>query len=82
MLYKMTPEEADKLNLESAKDNGNKFAFPIDESFPTHNGLTKREYMATQLMPGLLSHGHDTRTAVEYSVKAVDLLLIELNKNK
>ena len=38
----MTKEEADKLNLESAKDNGNKLAFPIDESFPFHNGLTKR----------------------------------------
>ena len=38
--------------------------------------------MATQLMVGLLSHGHDTRTAVEYSVKAVDLLLIELNKTR
>ena len=28
----MTKEEADELNLESAKDNGNKFAFPIDKN--------------------------------------------------
>ena len=79
----MTPEEADKLNLEAAKDNGNDSAFPNKDAYGFfHYGLTKREYMATQLMSGLLSHGHDTRTAVEYSVKAVDLLLVELNKNK
>ena len=79
----MTKEEADKLNLEAAKDNGNALAFPTKDAFGIyHNGMTKREYMATQLVAGLLSHGHDTRTAVEYSVKAVDLLLIELNKNK
>lgn len=79
----MTPEETEKLNLESAKDNGNDSAFPNKDAYGfLHYGLTKREYMATQLMVGLLSHGHDTRTAVEYSVEAVDLLLIELNKNK
>lgn len=78
----MTKEEADKLNLESARDNGNELAFPFIFNYEYHEGLTKREYMATKLMTGLLSHGHDTRTAVEYSVKAVDLLLIELNKNK
>lgn len=79
----MTPEETEKLNLESAKDNGNDSAFPNKDAYGfLHYGLTKREYMATQLMVGLLSHGHDTRTAIEYSVEAVDLLLIELNKNK
>jgi hypothetical protein len=77
----MTKEDADKLNLEKAKENGNLPMNPVVSNF-YHNGLTKREYMATQLMVGLLSHGHDTRTAVEYSVKAVDLLLIELNKTR
>ena len=78
----MIKEEADNLNLESAKDNGDSLAFPFISKYENQEGLTKREYIATQLMAGLLSHGHDTRTAVEYSVKAVDLLLIELNKNK
>jgi hypothetical protein len=77
----MTKEDADKLNLEKAKENGNLPMNPVVSNF-YHNGLTKREYMATQLMVGLLSNGHDTRTAVEYSVKAVDLLLIELNKTR
>lgn len=77
----MTKEDADKLNLEKAKENGNFPMNPVVSNF-YHNGLTKREYMATQLMVGLLSYGHDTRTAVEYSVKAVDLLLIELNKTR
>ena len=77
----MTKEDVDKLNLEKAKENGNLPMNPVVSNF-YHNGLTKREYMATQLMVGLLSHGHDTRTAVEYSVKAVDLLLIELNKTR
>jgi hypothetical protein len=78
----MTPEEADKLNLEAALENGDALAFPFISKYETQEGLTKREYMATQLMSGLLSHGHDTRTALEYSVKSVDLLLVELNKNK
>ncbi len=77
----MTKEDADKLNLEKAKENGNLPMNPVVSNF-YHNGLTKREYMATQLMVGLLSYGHDTRTAVEYSVKAVGLLLIELNKTR
>jgi hypothetical protein len=38
--------------------------------------------MATQLMSGLLSYGQDVNTAVEYSVIAVDRLLIELSKGK
>jgi len=76
-------EEADKLNLEAALDNGNALAFPNKDAWGHyHLGLSKREYIATQLMSGFLSHGHDTRTALEYSVKAVDLLLVELNKNK
>ena len=77
----MNQERANELNLEKAKENGNLPMNPVVSDF-YHNGLTKREYMATQLMVGLLSHGHDTRTAVEYSVKAVDLLLIELNKTR
>jgi len=77
----MNQERANELNLEKAKENGNLPMNPVVSNF-YHNGLTKREYMATQLMVGLLSHGHDTRTAVEYSVKAVDLLLIELNKTR
>ncbi len=81
----MTKEEADKLNLEAAKDNGNALAFPTKDAFGFyHYGLTKREYMATQLMSGLLSDGKtfDMGEIAEHAVVAVDLLLIELNKNK
>ena len=80
----MTKEEADKLNLEAAKDNGNALAFPTKDAFGFyHYGLTKREYMATQLMSGLLSDGKTSpNSAAEHAVVAVDLLLIELNKNK
>lgn len=79
----MTKEDADKLNLESVKDNGNALAFPNKDAFGFyHNGLTKREYMATQLAVGLLSYGHDSKTAVEYAVLTTDLLLVELNKTR
>lgn len=80
----MTPEEAEKLNLESAKNNGNDSAFPNKDAYGfLHYGLTKREYMAIQLMSGLLSDGETSpNSAAEHAVVAVDLLLIELNKNK
>ena len=78
----MTKEEADKLNLEAAKDNGNALAFPNKDAWGHyHLGLSKREFIATQIMSSLLSK-HDTITAVKLSVEAVDLLLVELNKNK
>lgn len=76
----MTPEKANELNREHAKENGNQLAFPIDESIPHHRGLTKREYMATQLMVGLLSNGYGVDSSIEQSIIAVDKLLIKLNE--
>lgn len=78
----MTPEKANEMNEERALENGNELAYPLATGQPHHRGLTKREYMATQIMVGLLSHGQDVNTAVEYSVVAVDRLLIELSKGK
>ena len=78
----MTPEKANEINEERAIQNGESLAFPFISKYENHEGLTKREWMATQIMIGLLSHGHDTRTAVEYSIDAVDELLIELGKSK
>ena len=67
------------MNEERALENGNQLAFPIDSSIPYHNGLTKREYMATQLMSGLLAQGIGSDVAADCSVKAVDNLLIALH---
>jgi len=79
----MTPEKAKEMNEERALEYGNQLAFPNKDEFGFfHYGLSKREWIATQLMAGFLSYGHDTRTAVEYSVNAVDELLIELGKSK
>jgi len=77
----MTPEKAKAMNVERALENGDKLAFPIDSSLPYHNGLTKREYMATQLMAGLLAQGIGSDVAADCSVKAVDYLLIALHIN-
>lgn len=78
----MTKEDADKLNLEKAKENGNLPMNPVVSNF-YHNGLTKREYMATQLMAGILSDGVvDIYSAVGQAIHATDLLLIELNKTR
>ena len=71
-----------EMNEERAFNRGHELAFPIDVAFPSHNGLTKREWMATQIMTGFLSHGHDVRTSVEYSIDAVDKLLIALHINE
>jgi hypothetical protein len=75
----MTNEEAAEFNLENAKRNGNKLAFPIDETNPFHHGLNKREYMATHILTGLLSQNI---VDVNLAVKLTDELLIELNRNK
>jgi len=77
----MTPEKAKEMNIERAIENGNLLAFPIDTSLPHHNGLTKREYMATQLMAGLLAQGIGSDVAADCSAKAVDYLLIALHIN-
>lgn len=78
----MTPEKANEMNEERALENGTTLAFPLNTGYTQYRGLTKREYMATQIMVGLLSHGQDVNTAVEYSVVAVDRLLIELSKGE
>ncbi len=75
----MTPEEAAKLNLEEAKRNGNKLAFPIDERIPFHPGLHKREYIATHILTGLLAQNI---VDVNLAVNLADKLLIELHNNK
>ena len=78
----MTKEEADKLNLEAAKDNGNALAFPTKDAFGFyHNGMTKREYIATQLMSAFLKD-YGPQNAANRAVDAADYLLIELNKKK
>ena len=76
----MTPEKANKMNEEKALERGNELAFPLStgSGYP-NTGMTKREYMVTQIITGLLSHGHDIDTAVKDAVYAVDKLLIELH---
>ena len=78
----MTEEEVNKKNEERALENGSALAYPLNTSYTFHRGMTKREYMATQLMSGLLSHGHDINTAATHAVNATDILLIQLNKEK
>ena len=79
----MTQEDANNLNKEQALENGNDSTFPNKDGFGfLHYGLTKREYMATQIMLGLLSGGYDVNGAVEKSIIGVDKLLIELNRKQ
>ena len=79
----MTQEDANNLNQEQGLENGNDSTFPHKDGFGfLHYGLTKREYMATQIMSGLLSGGYDVNGAVEKSIIGVDKLLIELNRKQ
>lgn len=78
----MTNEQANELNRGNAKENGNQLAFPMDETFPTHKGLTKREWMATQLMAGMLAQGKQSDIAAHSAITATDRLLMQLNERK
>ena len=77
----MTQEQANELNREQAWEYGRQLAFPLStgSGYPS-TGMTKREYMATQLMVGLLSNGHNKEIATGLAVQATELLLIALNK--
>lgn len=76
----MTPEKAKEMNEEIALERGDQLAFPNERL--NHNGLSKKEYMVTQILSGLLSNGHDVDSAVEHAMVAVDKLLIALHTNK
>jgi hypothetical protein len=77
----MTQDDANKLNREQAIESGREKAFPLytGSGFPS-TGLTKREYIATQLMSALITHGYSPEGSAERAVQATELLLIELNK--
>lgn len=79
----MTQEEANNLNKEQAMEVGRQFAFPLftGSGYPT-NGLTKREYMATQVFSGLITSGYSPEDAAERAIKGVDSLLTQLNKKQ
>ena len=77
----MTQEDANNLNKEQAMEVGKQLAFPLSTGSGYPNlGLTKREYMATQIMSGLITNGYSPEDAAERAIRGVDLLLIELNK--
>jgi len=78
----MTPEKAKEMNEEKSLENGNKPFYPLDTGYSYYKGLTKREFIATNLLNGYLSSGNDIDIAVELSIKATDKLLIELGKSK
>ena len=77
----MNQDRANELNLEKAKENGNLPMNPVVSNF-YHNGLTKREYMATQLMAAAMVGGFSPEDALNRAIKGVDLLLTELNKTR
>lgn len=77
----MTPEKANEMNEERALENGNDSAFPNQDTRGfLHYGLTKREYIATQLMAAAMAGHCSPEEALDRAIKGVDLLLIELNK--
>ena len=79
----MTQEDANNLNKEQAMEVGRQLAFPLHtgSGYPS-TGMTKREYMATQIMSGLITNGYSPEDAAERAIRGVDLLLIQLNKKQ
>ena len=82
----MTAEKANEMNEERALENGNDSAFPNQDTRGfLHYGLTKREYIATQLLSGVVAkHSIETihHRGINDVIRVTDLLLIELNKKK
>jgi hypothetical protein len=79
----MKQEDTDKLNREQAMEVGKQRAFPLHTGSGYPNiGMSKREYMATQIMSGLISNGYSPEDAAERAIRGVDLLLIQLNKKQ
>ena len=76
----MTPEKANEMNEKAAKENGGALAFPLSIQGEIHEGLTKREYIATQLMSSYYRDAPEL--AASRAVEAADYLLIELHKNR
>lgn len=73
-MINMREEYVEKLNEERLRGVGNLPAFPFNDS----GGLTKREYIATQLLASLINTHGDidlAKTAVKYA----DSLIKELN---
>ena len=79
----MTNEKSNEMNEERALDRGNELAFPLStgSGYPS-TGMTKREWMATQLMAGFLTQGYASDAAADRSIKAVNDLLIALHTNQ
>jgi hypothetical protein len=77
----MTKENAEKLNRESALHNGNNSILPIKSTENLSLGLTKREYIAIQLMAASMTYGHTQEAAAQIAVKGAESLLFELSKN-
>jgi len=79
----MGQEDTDRLNREQAMEVGRQLAFPLHTGSGYPNiGMSKREYMATQIMSGLISNGYSPEDAAERAIRGVDLLLIQLNKKQ
>jgi hypothetical protein len=79
----MTQEGANKLNREQARESGRQLAFPLHtgSGYP-NTGMTKREYIATQLMSALITNGYSPEDSAERAIRGTELLLIELNKKQ
>jgi len=77
----MTQELINELNRTQAMEEGRQLAFPLHtgSGYP-NTGMTKREYMATQLMSALITNGYSPEDSAERAIRGTELLLIELNK--
>lgn len=64
--------------------NKTDLAFPYEEFSQNHKGLTKREYIATQVLSGLCSNSsiaqHDTEKYVKAAIQLTDELMKQLAK--
>lgn len=74
-----------EMNEKRAIEKGHEWAFPGENNSHYHFGLTKKEYIATQILNGFISHyGDDSlvNDVVKKTVQLTEQLLIELNKNE
>jgi hypothetical protein len=70
------------MSNDKLKEIGNMMAFPLYTVDRVSRGLTKREYIATQLLSGAITHSTmGNNSMIPEVIRLTDLLLIELNRD-
>ena len=73
--------KSNEMNIERALKDGDEPAFPLATKYIEFRGMSKREYIATQLLSGSISgSAMNNDSMVHEVIRITDRLLIESNE--